>query len=361
MIRKIKYIKLLLNNPVQFKNIMKRYLLTKVFSRFTDSYRTIYPTSITWAITGKCNYNCVYCGVKNYYMGSDIKPDLGFDQIKQIIDNMKKYPTKILLIGGEPLIRKDLFDIMKYLKKSNLKFSLFTNAGLITEKNVDMILDSGLEEISISFDGKNHSNICGVRDAFELTMNGISLLSKRKLERGQKTPRLRLVSTLTPKFKERDYELLLSIAEKNNGINEVSLNNLIFDSHEIGTRKLNLQERFLERFNIARIEKWYNEKKTTFTPKGLSKEFVKDWYSFNTPSKESRCIAPFNTATLLSSGQLTQCFFLDSPLGNLIENDLSKIWDSKDALSVRKRIKNKKFEKECFRCCLIEPRFDKKD
>ena len=354
----IKYLGLLLSSPAQFKNLIKRYTYVRIASRFLNFHKSVYPSSITWAITGKCNYRCTYCGVRNYYMGSGIKPDLNYKQIKKIIDNMKKYPVKILLMGGEPLVRKDIFRIMAYLRKSKIKFSLFTNAGLINEKNVDNILDSGAEGISISFDGKGHSDTSGVKGALDFTLKGISLLSKRKLERKLSEPRIRLVTTLTPGFGDDDYEYLLEIAEKYKGIDEINLNNLIFDGKDCGTRKLTIDNDFLKKFDISKIEKWYEKGKTTFTPKRLQKEDIKNWYSFKPPSRESSCIAPYNIGMLLPLGQLTQCFFLDRPLGNLLENSIEKIWDSKEAISVRKRIKNKNFEKECFRCCLLEPRFD---
>ena len=175
MSRKMSYIKILYKNPQQFKNICKRYVFTKIISRFFNFHKSIYPTSITWAITGKCNYKCPFCAVKNYYIHSDTKSDISFDDAKRIIDRIKRYPVRILLYGGEPLIRRDIFEIMDYLRKSRMTFSIFTNAGLINEGNVDRIIDSGVSHISISLDGKRHSETRGVKNALEKTMNGIKL------------------------------------------------------------------------------------------------------------------------------------------------------------------------------------------
>lgn len=358
MIRKAAYIKMLYKSPIQFKNICKRYIFTKVISKIYDFHRSIYPTSIIWAVTRNCNYRCSFCIVNDYYMSSNSKSDLELNGMKKIIDKIKRYPVKITLYGGEPLIRTDIFEIMRYLKKSNLEFTIFTNGGLINKMNVDKILFSGTKHISISLDGKKHSKTRGVENALELTLNGIRLLNERKIAYNLSKPTIKLVATITPDFDNEDFYFLFEIAKECKGIDEINLNNLVFDMPETGTKKFNVQRDFLRQFNVKRIKKWYNMNITTFTPRNLLSKDIPNWYSTKHPSKKSSCDAPYNIAFILPEGHLTQCYFMDNPLGNLLKDDLEKIWDGREAISIRKKIKNKEFQKECFRCCLLKPRFD---
>lgn len=89
--------------------------------------RNNYPTIVCWRITSKCNRNCPFC----------FRPDrqnLSTKEIYKIIDNLVKYGVKgIGITGGEPLLRKDIVNILKYIWKEDIKICLATNMDLYSK------------------------------------------------------------------------------------------------------------------------------------------------------------------------------------------------------------------------------------
>jgi len=90
------------------------------------------PRLIFWELTKRCNLKCVHCRAEaeeNSFTG-----ELKLDEIKGIIDNIvSDYSPILVLTGGEPLYRDDIFDIAKYATDKGLRTALATNGTLIDE------------------------------------------------------------------------------------------------------------------------------------------------------------------------------------------------------------------------------------
>jgi len=94
-------------------------------------------------------------------------------------------PT-VLFSGGEPLMRRDLFDVVAHAKQRGLRTVLSTNGTLIDDATADRIRDVGFNYVGISLDGMGpvHDRIRGVRGAFEKTLAGIRRLRDRGVRVG---------------------------------------------------------------------------------------------------------------------------------------------------------------------------------
>jgi MoaA/NifB/PqqE/SkfB family radical SAM enzyme len=108
--------------------------------------------------------------------------ELSLDEIKKIIDDIASFASPILVLtGGEPLYRDDVFDIALYAKEKGLKVALATNGTLIDEKKALRIKDVKISRGSISIDGKwseSHDKFRGIPGSFEKALNGARLLKK---------------------------------------------------------------------------------------------------------------------------------------------------------------------------------------
>lgn len=83
---------------------------------------------IRWDITGSCNLKCKHCQASKYYNSNLSKKDLSTEQVFSIIDKISQIGVdNVALLGGEPLMRKDIIEILKYFKSKNIKTSLNTN------------------------------------------------------------------------------------------------------------------------------------------------------------------------------------------------------------------------------------------
>lgn len=132
---------------------------------------------VVWNITRRCNLSCIHC-----YSNSEnklYKNELTTQEAKTVIDDLSDYGVPaILFSGGEPLMRKDLFELAEYVKSKDVKFVLSTNGTLINEEIAKQIKATGFSYVGISLDGIGETNdqFRGMTGAFEKTMNAFKLL-----------------------------------------------------------------------------------------------------------------------------------------------------------------------------------------
>ena len=124
-------------------NLSQQYNFAKSFV-FKKS-----PLYVQFYITARCNLACEQCNI----IYSDAKhQEMNIDQINKVAENLKKIGVNIvLLIGGEPFVRKDIHHIVQAFTKRNIHVRMQTN-GIATEKQLSECVDAGGKDISISLD-----------------------------------------------------------------------------------------------------------------------------------------------------------------------------------------------------------------
>lgn len=134
--------------------------------------------NVRWDITGKCNLKCKHCQASMYKYSSIL--DLKTEEIKLIIDKLEGIQS-IGLLGGEPLIRSDILEILEYMKYKNIAVTINTNGTLLDEKLIKSIAPY-VSSFSISVDGvtdSSHDKLRG-KGSFDKAIHGINLLNKNK-------------------------------------------------------------------------------------------------------------------------------------------------------------------------------------
>jgi len=108
---------------------------------------------VFWETTAGCNLECVHCrriDVSKQLM----KDDLSTEESLQFVDRLAEFAKPILVLsGGEPLFRPDIFTIAKHAGERGLTVALATNGTLITEAVAGKIVDAGIRRVAISIDG----------------------------------------------------------------------------------------------------------------------------------------------------------------------------------------------------------------
>jgi heme b synthase len=139
---------------------------------------------VAWEVTRGCNLNCVHCRAaseRGPYPG-ELDTDKCFEILDQIAETGKPI---VILTGGEPLLRNDIFDLARHGTQLGLRMVMATNGTLITPEITEMMKSSGIQRVSISLDGstaKDHDQFRKVPGAFEGSLNGIELLKKAGIE-----------------------------------------------------------------------------------------------------------------------------------------------------------------------------------
>ena len=128
------------------------------------------PKWLAWEVTGRCNLDCVHCRVGVQRSDSDFTTA----EAKALIDGISSFCKPVLVLsGGEPLLRPDLFELARYGTDQGLKMALATNGTLVDEEICGRIKDSGIRIASLSLDGATsevHDDFRRQKGAFAGTM-----------------------------------------------------------------------------------------------------------------------------------------------------------------------------------------------
>ncbi len=155
---------------------------------FNITFQKRIPLYTTIEITYKCNLNCIHCYLPEYYK---TKKTMTTEKIKNVIKQIKNLGgLYIVFTGGEPLIREDIFDLIKYAKGLNFVVLLFTNGTLIDEKVAQKLKFSGVDKVEISFYGREivHNSITLKNDSYKKVVCAIRYLKKEGINTAIKCP-----------------------------------------------------------------------------------------------------------------------------------------------------------------------------
>lgn len=165
------------------------------------------PRLVAWELTIACNLTCIHCRASA--IKEPQQDELSTAEAKHFVDQLVEYKPIIILTGGEPLLRDDIYEIIEYATKRGLRVVLATNGTLLTHDIVRKLKNVGIQRVSISIDGANaqtHDNFRGLK-CFEKAMHGIEILKKHGLS-------FQINTTITKRnLKEipRIYELALRL------------------------------------------------------------------------------------------------------------------------------------------------------
>lgn len=140
------------------------------------------PEEIILEVESGCNYRCPFCfNLNSFASKGRIVANLNSGYVKKIIDQIKKAGIRIIrFTGGEPLLRKDILELLEYAKSKNLEVRLNTNATLIDKKiarRLSQIVDNILIPIN-TLSAKEESILSGNVNSFHRKIESIILLKK---------------------------------------------------------------------------------------------------------------------------------------------------------------------------------------
>src|SRR6056297_723651 len=136
------------------------------------------PKWIAWESTQRCNLSCVHCRCS-----SDMEAALGdftTEEAYRLIDDICEVSKPVLVLsGGEPLLRPDIFDIARYGTDQGLRMCMATNGTLITDDVCEQMKATDIKMVALSLDGSTaeiHDNFRNCEGAFDGTIRGAETL-----------------------------------------------------------------------------------------------------------------------------------------------------------------------------------------
>ncbi len=143
------------------------------------------PKWIAWEITRRCNLKCIHCRSSSELVVNQ-HPDFSLEEAYRVIDDVSSFAKPVVVLsGGEPLLRGDVFDIAKYGTEKNLRMCLATNGTLVTDEVCKKLKTSGIRIVSLSLDGVSaevHDDFRSQKGAFDGTINAARLFKKHNIE-----------------------------------------------------------------------------------------------------------------------------------------------------------------------------------
>ena len=132
------------------------------------------PFLVVWDFTHKCNLSCKHC-----YSNSGVtrQTELTTEEALEVVDQLADAGVIALAFsGGEPLSRKDFFEVASHAAKRGLYVSVATNGTLLTKENVRKLKEAKINYVEVSIDGataETHDSFRGVPSAFDKAVAGL--------------------------------------------------------------------------------------------------------------------------------------------------------------------------------------------
>ncbi|MFQ3789841.1 heme d1 biosynthesis radical SAM protein NirJ [Halomonas sp. A29] len=140
---------------------------------------------VIWNLIRRCNLTCKHC----YTVSADIdfKGELSTEEVFTVLDDLKRFRVPALILsGGEPLMRPDIFEISRRAKELGIYTGLSTNGTLINESNIARIAECGYDYVGISIDGleATHDEFRRRQGAFRESMHAVKLCKQHGIKVG---------------------------------------------------------------------------------------------------------------------------------------------------------------------------------
>lgn len=269
------------------------------------------PNLMSFAVTDVCNARCGHC---SFYEAIDdpSRPVMTLKECRNAITQAQDLGVSIInFVGGEPLKRPEILEIIRSVDKSLSATSLFTNGWALEAMAADL-RRAGLDGVYLSLDSsdpKEHDRIRKLDGLYDRGLRGVRAALKTGMSVG-------LSMCLTPEaFAAGEFERMMELARKL-GVHEV----VVFDAMPSG--------RYKDREDLIDNDPWKEELITR------SRRYNDDAsypgvliHAYSVSHRSVGCSCGTSYFYLTPYGDITSCDFNHRGFGNLLEEPLYQIWD----------------------------------
>lgn len=323
----------------------------------TIDFPLVSPDTIQLNFLFRCNLRCKMCKMET----RDTTKEIPLDMLKKLVLSAKDIGIKnVLILGGEPFLREDLFDLVEYIKQKNMISIVVTNGTLLTEKILEKAMNSGLSHLCLSIDGSNDRVLSSIRGegVFERIVLSIEKFMQFKERYNDFHIEINNCVTIMEENIEDLYNIV--ILSKKLGLKNVVFQPVVPDNTDQIKVGISANPRLpIEKIEIIEhsINKLIEFKKSNIenfnfiinSIKNL--ELIKKYFNGTISRRERECYAGFNRIQIT---QDLKIYFCVSPqgsneasFGNLRTERLKDIWYSSKAKKYRKVIRKAK-------CCCLQ-------
>lgn len=311
-----------------FKEIMKYGELEAVYKEKEILSKNPRLTNLFWEATLRCNANCKHCGSRAGE-NINIKDELTTEEIKSTLKSIsEKYDSKKIQInvtGGEPLLRKDLFEVMGYAKQLGFYWSMTTNGILITDDVIKKLKETEISTMSISIDGlePTHNEFRGLPNCYSNIIENIKKIKKSNLNV------VLQITTVTNKSNIKELEKIYEV------VKELNIDSWrVLNMDPIGRAKDN-KELELDSEDYRYLINFIKEKrkKSKFEVTYGCAHFLGIKYEKEVRPNMFMCYSGLTVGSILYNGDIFVCPNVERRpeliQGNIRKDDFIEVWENK--------------------------------
>lgn len=290
------------------------------------------PRIIAWEITRSCNLACAHCRASAHcepYPG-----ELTLDQCKGVIDDIASICSPILILtGGEPLMRKDIFEIIDYARERGLHPVIGTNGTLIDDECASRIAEHGIPRVSVSLDFpdmRGQDAFRGQDGAFEATLRGMRNLRAHGVEVQVNTTVTKLNGHLLDDMHDLALDegavafhpFLLVPTGRGEDLLDVELSPQEYE--EVLTWAYHRKKTSPMHFKPTDAPQYYRIIRQLCAAEG--RKVDRETYGMEAMTRG--CLGGISFAFISHVGDVQPCGYFDMQLGNVLETPFSQIWET---------------------------------
>jgi AdoMet-dependent heme synthase len=281
------------------------------------------PALISWNVTFRCPLHCPHCYIDAHE--GDSRTELDTRRALNVIDQIAALGTRVLILsGGEPLLRKDIFELAAYAKKCGLHVSMGTSGILIDDKVAIRMKDAGIRKVAISLDSTDsaiHDRFRGLPGTWNRTVEGI----RACLRHGMGV----LVNITILRENYRQVAEIISFCE-DLGVREFQLFFLVPTGR--GTAVDDITPEMYETILQSVMDKTSSGTVTirpTCAPQYTRIRAQRGMEQTDFPG----CLAGKRYCRIYPTGDVTPCPYLPLTIGNVTKTSLAEIWQNSAVLN----------------------------
>lgn len=281
------------------------------------------PLVLSWNVTLNCNLKCPHC----YIDASDRKNfnELNTDAAKMLIHQIAEVSRPLLILsGGEPLLRGDIFELIRYGADRGLSMGMGSNGMLIDAEVANKLKKAGIKTVAVSLDSHvpdKHDQFRGVEGCWEKAVNAIKELKKNDV--------VVQVNTTVTKQNYSKIDDIVSLAE-GLGVDNFHLFFLVPTGR--GSAMDDISPAMYEeeiRYVLAQNSKRNLKVKPSCAPQFMR---IAKQMDIDTTHWIRGCLAGLYYCRIYPNGEVTPCPYLPIPLGNIRETAFKDIWFNSEVL-----------------------------